>query len=109
MVMPPTTSVHPTVTVTNCGTVVEPVVQVTETLALADPPGAGPPPPAAAGGTARVRVSLRSGSSAALSMKPVTVASGHRYTLTFAIALPVSQAANNPAGSTQQLVLQIAG
>ncbi len=107
--MPPTASVRAKVTVTNCGTVVEPVVRVTETLALADPAGAPPAPVAAQGGVFQAQVSLRSGSSAALSMKALTVASGHSYTLTFSIAIPVSQAANNPAGSTQSLVLQISG
>ncbi len=107
-VMPPTASVRSTVTVTNCGTVVEPVVRVTETLTLADPAGT-PPPGAARGGLFQSQVSLRSGSSAALTMAALPVASGHRYTLTFTIALPVSQAANNPAGSTQTLVLQITG
>ncbi|MGH9081314.1 MAG: hypothetical protein ACRDYE_14800 [Acidimicrobiales bacterium] len=106
-VMPPTTSVQATVTVTNCGTVVEPVVRVTETLALADPPGTPPPPVAAAGGSSQVQAGLRSGTSAALSMKPLPVVSGHRYTLTLTIAIPASQ--DNPAGSTQQLLLQISG
>jgi hypothetical protein len=108
-VMPPATSVQATVTVTNCGTVVEPVVRVTETLMLVDPPGTPPPPAEASGGSYQAQVSLRSGSSAALSLKPLPVVSGHRYTLTLAIAVPVSQAANDPAGSSQQLLLQISG
>jgi hypothetical protein len=108
-VLPPTTSVQTTVTVTNCGTVVEPVVRVTETLMPADPPGTPPPPTGAAGGTYRAQVSLRSGSSSALSMKSLSVATGHRYSLTISIAISVSQQANDPTGSTQQLLLQISG
>lgn len=109
LVIPPTPSVTAAVTVTNCGTVVEPVVRLTGTLALADPPGTPPPPPGASGGSSEGQVSLRAGSSAALSLKPLAVASGHRYTLTFAIAIPVGQQADNPAGSSQQLLLQISG
>ena len=108
MVMPPTPSVAATVTVTNCGTVVEPVVRLMETLALADPPGTPPPPAGAGGGVSQAQVSLQAGSSAALSMQTLVVAPGHAYTLTFTIAIPVSQEAN-PAGSTQQLLLQISG
>jgi hypothetical protein len=107
--MPPTTSVRSMVTVTNCGTVAEPVVRVTETLVPADPPGTPPPPAGAEGGTLQSQVSLRSGASAALSLGALAVASGHSYTLTFSIAIPVSQAANDPAGSSQQLLLHIAG
>lgn len=107
--VPPTASVTATVTVTNCGTVAEPGVQLTGTLALADPPGTPPPPVAASGGAAQAQVSLRAGTSGALSLAPLTVASGHRYTLTVAIAIPVGQEADNTAGSTQQLVLQISG
>lgn len=109
LVIPPTPSVSVAVTVTNCGTVVEPVVRLTGTLALADAPGTPPPPPGASGGSAEAQVSLRAGSSAALSLKPLAVASGHRYTFTFAIAIPVGQEADNPAGSSQQLLLQISG
>jgi hypothetical protein len=108
-VLPPTTSVQTTVTVTNCGTVVEPVVRVSATLAPADPPGTPPPPANAAGGTYQAQTSLRSGSSSALTMKPLPVATGHPYTLTVSIAISVSQQANDPAGSTQQLLLQISG
>jgi hypothetical protein len=108
-VMPPTTVVDSTVTVTNCGNVDEPQVTVTQSLARADPAGAAPPPPGASGGSSQARVSLRSGSSAALSMKALAVAPGHSYTLTFTIAISVSQAANDPAGATQQLVLHISG
>ncbi len=109
MVMPPTSSVAATVTVTNCGTVVEPVVRLTGTLALADPPGTPPPSAGATGGVSEAQVSLRAGSSAALSMQTLPVASGHTYTFTFTIAIPISQQANNPDGSTQQLLLQISG
>lgn len=109
MVMPPTSSLAATVTVTNCGTVVEPVVALTGTLALADPPGTPPPPAGAGGGVSQAQASLQAGSSTALSLRRMAVASGHTYTFSFTIAIPVSQQANNPDGSTQQLLLQISG
>jgi hypothetical protein len=106
-VMPPTGSVSAAATVTNCGTVVESGVVVSETLALADPPGTAPPPAVARGSTSQTTVTLRPGSSIALSLPPSTVAGGHRYLLTLAIAISPTQAANNPGGSTQQFLLQI--
>jgi hypothetical protein len=42
-------------------------------------------------------------------MKSLSVATGHRYSLTISIAISVSQQANDPTGSTQQLLLQISG
>jgi hypothetical protein len=106
-VMPPTGSVSAAATVTNCGTVVESGVGVSETLALADPPGTAPPAAGARGGTSQTTVTLRPGSSIALSLPPSTVAGGHRYLLTLAIAISPTQVANNPGGSTQQFLLQI--
>ena len=106
-VLPPTSSVRVAMTVTNCGTVTESGVVVTQVLTLADPAGTAPPPPAARGGRAQAQVTLLSGSSAAASLPSVIVASGHRYDLDLSIALPPSQAAHNPAGSSQQFLLQV--
>ena len=96
-------------TVTNCGTVVESGVVVTQVITLADPAGTAPPPRTTRGGRAQTQVTLLSGSSAALSFPSVSVASGHLYDLDLSIALPPSQAAHNPAGSSQQFLLQISG
>jgi hypothetical protein len=105
-VLPPTASVGAAATVTNCGTVGESGVVVTQTLELADPAGTAPPPAGSGGGTSQTVVTtLRSGSSTALTLKPIAVASGHRYRLTLAIVIPASQQLS--AGSTQQFLLQI--
>jgi hypothetical protein len=106
-VLPPTSSVGVAMTVTNCGTVVESGVVVTQVITLADPAGTAPPPPGARGGRAQTQVTLLSGSSAAVSLPTVSVASGHLYDLGLSIALPPSQAAHNPAGSSEQFLLQI--
>jgi len=107
-VLPPTGSVTPLVTVTNCGTVAEADVTVTETLALADAPGKGPPPSGASGSSARTTVTtIVSGRSQALSFPALTVASGHNYTLTITLLPPTGQA--NLAGTSQQFLLQIVG
>jgi len=104
-VLPPTSAVTAAVTVTNCGTVPERGVVVTETLAVADPPGSAPPPRQARGGSARVTISVASGRSRALSMAPMTVAGGHLYLLTLSVALPAGQTL--PQGTSQQFVLKI--
>jgi hypothetical protein len=106
-ILPPTASVGAGVTVTNCGTVVESGVVVTESLVLADLPGTAAPPDGSRGGSVHATVSLLSGSSTALTMAPLPVAGGHRYTLTIAIATPPSQVLVE--GSTQQFLLQISG
>ncbi|HEY7917161.1 MAG TPA: hypothetical protein VIC86_09315 [Acidimicrobiales bacterium] len=106
-VLPPTSSVSVAATVTNCGTVVESGVGVSETLAPADPPGAAPPA-SARGGTAKATVTLRAGSSVALPPAGFAVAGGHLYTLTLAIAIDPSNQLD-PTGSTQQFLLQISG
>jgi len=106
-VLPPTFTVTAEVTVTNCGTVPETGVVVTQTLALADPAGTAPPGPRARGSASRVTVALRSGSSMALTLPSATVATGHLYTLTVQVAVPASQ--QDTAGSTQQFLLQISG
>jgi hypothetical protein len=104
-VLPPTSSVTSAVTVTNCGTVSESGVVVTETLAVADPPGSPPPPARARGGTAHQTVSVPSGSSHSLTLPPLAVAGGHNYTLTVSLAIPVTQTVAD--GSSQQFFLQI--
>jgi hypothetical protein len=93
------------VTVTNCGTVSESGVVVTETLAVADPAGSPVPPARARGGTAHQTVSVQSGSSQSLTLPPMAVAGGHNYTLTVSLAIPVTQTVTD--GSSQQFFLQI--
>ena len=104
-VLPPTSTITAEVTVTNCGTVPESGVTVSQELALNDTAGAALPAPAARGSASHAIVSLGSGSSSVVPLAPMVVASGHRYTLTMRVALPVTQV--NPAGSTQQFVIQI--
>ena len=106
-ILPPTGSVTPLVTVTNCGTVNEPNVTVTETLVLVDAPGTGPPPAGASGSSARTSVTTLAGQSQALSFPALTVASGHNYTLTITLSPPTGQA--NLAGTSQQFLLRIVG
>jgi hypothetical protein len=103
--LPPTSSVTPLVTVTNCGTVDEANVMVTETLALAEPTGAVPPPVGASGSSARTKVNTVSGQSQSLSLPALNVAKGHDYTLTVTLTPPTGQA--DPAGTSQQFLLQI--
>jgi hypothetical protein len=104
-VLPPTRTVTSAVTVTNCGTVSESGVVVTETLAVADPAGSPVPPARARGGTAHQTVAVPSGSSQSLSLPPMAVAGGHNYTLTLSLAIPVTQTVAD--GSSQQFFLQI--
>lgn len=106
-VLPPTGSVTPLVTVTNCGTVAEDGVTVTETLALADAPGASLPPAGASGSSARTTVTAVSGQSQALSFPALQVANGHLYTLTLTLSAPSGQ--QDSAGTFQQFLLQIVG
>jgi len=103
--LPPTPTVTAEATVTNCGTVPESGVVVTQTLALDDPAGTAPPAAAARGSASRATVTLRSGSSVALSLARLTVAPGHTYTLTIAVAVPPSQLLRD--GTTQQFLIHI--
>ena len=105
-VLPPTTTVTAQVTVTNCGTVPESDVVVTQSLALADPAGSPLPPPGARASASRTTVTMASGSSKALTLRPLAVAGGHRYTLTVSVAVPASQ--QDRAGTTQEFLLRIA-
>jgi hypothetical protein len=105
-IVPPTGKLAVEATVTNCGTVNETGVAVTETLTLADPPGTAPPPAGTRSDKQSARVTVRSGASAGVPLPPLAVASGHRYLLVVTVAIPPGQA--NPAGSSQQLLVQIA-
>jgi hypothetical protein len=105
-VLPPTTTVTAEVTVTNCGTVPESGVVVTQTLALADPAGAPLPPPGARASASRTTLNLASGTSMALTLRALSVAGGHSYTLTVTVAVPAAQ--QDRAGSTQQFLIHIA-
>jgi hypothetical protein len=102
--LPPTRTVAVEMTVTNCGTVDESAVQVTETLTPVVPAGASTPPKGTRGGQTRTHVSLRSGSSIALSLPPLPVAGGHLYELSLSLSLPPTA---NPAGSSQQFFISI--
>jgi hypothetical protein len=104
-VLPPTASVTAEVTVTNCGTVPESGVVVSQTLVLADPPGTTAPAASARGSASHVEVSLGAGSSKALDLRPLRVANGHHYTLTVAVAVEPNQL--DRAGTTQQFLLQV--
>jgi hypothetical protein len=94
------------VTVTNCGTVPESGVVVSQTVALADPAGTPPPPPSARGSVSRAETTLRSGASQALTLPTLAVASGHTYTVTVAVSVPASQVTRE--GSTQTFLVKIA-
>ena len=106
-VVPPTGTLSALVSLTNCGNVPEARVTVSVSVAVADPPGAAPPPAGAQGGRVRAVVSLASGSSAAPPLGPLPVGAGHRYMLTVAISLPPGQI--DPAGSSQQFLIDITG
>jgi hypothetical protein len=105
-VLPPTGVLTALVTVTNCGNVPESDVTVTLTVTPADTPGASGPPATARGGRSTATVDMISGASAAPSLAPLPVAGGHTYTVTVAVTLPPGQA--DPAGSTQQFLVQVA-
>jgi hypothetical protein len=108
--LPPTGTVTVYLTVTNCGTVTESEVTVSQRLALADPAGTALPPAAARGGSARLTVkAIRATSSTALVLPPMAVAAGHLYTLDLAIAIPAGQRLNadGAAGSSQGFLIQI--
>ncbi len=106
-VLPPSSTVTAAVTVTNCGTVPESGVRVSQTLALADPAGTALPAPSTRGSVSRATVALRSGSSKALTLPALAVAPGHTYTLTIAVAVPAGQV--NRAGSSQEFLIRISG
>ena len=103
--LPPTTSVGVAATVTNCGTVTETGVTITQTLTLADPAGSATTTGRRPGGRSHTEVTLRSGASTALALPGLTVAGGHLYNLVVAIDLPPGQV--NPAGSSQAFLIQI--
>ena len=105
-VVPPTATLAALVSVTNCGNVPEADVTVSVTVAPADPAGTTPPPVGQRGGRSQAVVSIASGSSSAPALAPLPVASGHTYTLTVAVTLPPGQA--DPAGATQQFLVQVA-
>lgn len=106
-VLPPTGSVTVDLTLTNCGTVTESGAVVSQALALADPAGTPLPPKADRGGRTQSRVTLAAGASTALTLPALSMAGGHLYLLSVTVAPPVAQA--NPAGTSQQILLQITG
>ena len=104
--VPPTSTLTALVSVTNCGNVPEAGVKVSVTVAVADPAGTAPPPAGSRGGRVQAVVSLASGSSSAPVLAPLPVATGHVYTVTVAVSTPPGQV--DPAGSTQEFLVQIA-
>ena len=106
-VLPPTSTVTALVTVTNCGTVPESGVTVTVAVSPADPAGSAPPPPGGGGGRSRATVALVPGASAAPVLAALPVSPAHRYTVTVSVSLPPGQ--SDPAGSTQQFLVQVVG
>jgi len=105
-VLPPTTTVAALVSVTNCGNVPESDVTVTVAVAPADPAGVTPPSLGVSGGTSRAVVAIASGSSSAPPLAPLSVSSGHRYTVTVTVSLPPGQA--DATGATQEFLIQVA-
>ncbi len=105
-ILPPTQTITALVTVTNCGNVPESDVPVTVTVTPADAPGAAPPAAGRRGGRSSATVDMASGTSAAPDLAPLPVADGHTYSVTVAVTLPPGQA--DPAGSTQQFLVQVA-
>ena len=104
-VLPPTRTVAGGLTVTNCGTVAETGVAVTQTLTPSIRPAPPPLRPAERGGTTQTR----SPSARVLRRPlPAPAARGRRplTTLTVSVAVPPQA---NPAGATQQFLLQISG
>ena len=106
-VVPPTTTLAASVSVTNCGNVAEADVAVTVTVTTADPAGTAPPPPGARGGRSQSVVAIAPGGSSAPDLAPLPVASGHLYTLTVSVSLPPGQA--DPTGSTQRFLVEVTG
>ncbi len=104
IVLPPTRTVQASMTVTNCGTVVESGVTVSQTVTPVVPAGTAPPAVGERGGTTQTRITLRPGSSVALTLSPLPVAGGHLYELSLAVAIPPQA---NPAGSSQKFLIQI--
>jgi hypothetical protein len=106
-IVPPTSTLGALTSVTNCGNVPEADVTVTVTVAPADPAGSAPPPAGASGGRSSATVSIASGASASPVLRPLRVASGHRYTLSVSVSLPPGQA--DPTGATQAFAVQVTG
>jgi hypothetical protein len=108
-ILPPTSTVTALATVTNCGTVDESGITVSQTLALADPAGTALPPADARGGRSHTVLSIRSGTSRALTLSPMRVDGGHFYSLDVSITIPASQKSNpdGTRGTSQQFLLQI--
>jgi hypothetical protein len=107
-VLPPTGTVTASLTLTNCGNVLESGVVVAQTLSLADPAGTALPRAGARGTRSQTRVAaLAAGSSIALTMPSVSVAGGHLYLL--AVAVNVLPDQTDRVGTTQEFLLQISG
>jgi hypothetical protein len=106
-VVPPAKALTALVSVTNCGTVPESKVTVSVAVATADLPGTVAPPTGSRGGRVQAVVELASGSSSAPVLRPLPVSAGHRYLVTVAVSLPPAQL--DPAGSTQQFLVEIRG
>ena len=105
-VVPPTATLGVLVSVSNCGNIPESGVIVRMTVRPSDPAGTAPAPAGKQGGQVRSVVSIAPGWSSAPSLRTVPVASGHRYTLTVSVSLPLGQA--DGSGSSQSFLVQVA-
>ncbi len=105
-VVPPTATLGVLVSVSNCGNIPESGVIVRMTVRPSDPAGTAPAPVGKQGGQVRAVVSIAPGWSSAPSLRTVPVASGHRYTLTVSVSLPLGQA--DGSGSSQSFLVQVA-
>lgn len=97
-VLPPTSTVAATVTVTDCGSTVVPRVVVTATLSGQD---AHP----ASRQLASAPFALEPGTSTTVTLPTLPVAPGGHYTLSVAIPMPSAQ--SNPAGTTQAFSIDV--
>jgi hypothetical protein len=106
-VLPPTRSVSAAVTVTNCGTVDESKVRITQTLTVSDPAGTTAPPAAFDGGRSGVTVDLAAGASVAVTPPAARLVTGHLYTLNLTVSPAVSTGPAQ-AGATQTFRIRVA-
>jgi len=97
-VLPPTSTVTATVTVTDCGSTFEPHVVVTATLV-----GQGAKPVSQQRSSAPF--ALEPGASVSVTLPTLPVAPGSSYMLSFAIPMPSGQ--STPAGTTQSFSIDV--
>ncbi len=102
-VLPPTGTVQATVTVTNCGAVVEGPAVVTATLT---PAGATPSGGSGSGGVAKTTAHVPLDGSVTVTLAPLGVSGGSRYTLVVSVLPAVPQPST--AGTSEEFLLEVA-